>query len=178
MDGETEGYLGGIFGEVFPSVPLMPIAVLSSVPSQIAVGAGPTSKLAKAGRPRGSVELEGLARSTKTKHLLRQRRGLCCWRRTAWRAERSDRRLDVQCVTPRSGLRVSTKRANQHEAAGGALDLRDPRSETVHAGVEHPTPSWRSFLSSMMKEEREKDDDRNWDAKQPEKNSSTHDVSS
>ena len=47
-------------------------------------------------------------------------RGLCCWRRTAWRAERSDGRLDVQparrrsggCVTPRSGLRVSTKRAS------------------------------------------------------------------
>jgi hypothetical protein len=57
MDGETEGYLGGIFGEVSPSVPLMPIAVLSSVPSQIAVGAGPTSKLAKAGRPRGAWSL-------------------------------------------------------------------------------------------------------------------------
>jgi hypothetical protein len=35
MDGETEGLLGGI-GEVSPSGPLMPIAVLSSVPSQIA----------------------------------------------------------------------------------------------------------------------------------------------
>jgi hypothetical protein len=41
MDGETEGYLGGIFGEVSPSVPLMPIAILGSVPSQIAVDARP-----------------------------------------------------------------------------------------------------------------------------------------
>jgi hypothetical protein len=27
-----------------------------------------------------------------------------------------------------------------------------------------------------MKEQREQDDDRNWDAEQPEKNSSTHDY--
>ena len=38
MDGETEGLLGGI-GEVSPSGPLMPNAILSSVPSQIAIDA-------------------------------------------------------------------------------------------------------------------------------------------
>jgi hypothetical protein len=36
MDGETAGGQGGHLGEVSPSVPLMPIAILSSVPSQIA----------------------------------------------------------------------------------------------------------------------------------------------
>ena len=39
MDGETEGYLGGIFGDVSPSVPLMPIDDPCSAPSQIALTA-------------------------------------------------------------------------------------------------------------------------------------------
>ena len=43
MDGETEGYLGGIFGEVSPSTPSMPIATVGSVPF--------CRLLAKAGRP-------------------------------------------------------------------------------------------------------------------------------
>ena len=67
-------------------------------------------------------------------------RGLCCWRRTAWRAERSDGRLDVQparrrsggCVTPRNGLRVSTRRAS------GALS-RSTRPRRTSA-------SWRCWI--------------------------------
>jgi hypothetical protein len=39
MDGETEGYWGAHLGEVSPSVPSMPIAILSSVHSQFAIDA-------------------------------------------------------------------------------------------------------------------------------------------
>jgi len=66
------------------------------------------------------AELEGLARSTKTEHRLRQRARIVLLAADGVAAERSDGRLDVQparrrsggCVTPRSGLRVSTKRAS------------------------------------------------------------------
>src|SRR5271169_6050329 len=87
------------------------------------------------------AELEGLARSTKTEHRLRQRARIVLLERTALRAGRLDERLDVQparrrsggFATPGSGLRVSTKRAS------GALS-RSTRQRRTSA-------SWRCWIS-------------------------------
>ena len=86
------------------------------------------------------AELEGLARSTKTEHRLRQRARIVLLAADGVASQRSDGRLDVQparrrsggCVTPRSGLRVSTKRAS------GALS-RSTRPRRTSA-------SWRCWI--------------------------------
>jgi hypothetical protein len=68
MDGETEGYLGGIFGEVSPSVSSMPIATVGSVPF--------SRSLAKAGRPAGVSARSGTALTAHEKR--GPRTGGCC----------------------------------------------------------------------------------------------------